>query len=69
MADTVALEAQLTALREAYYSGATRVAYGDKSVEYRSRADMLATISGLEQQLGISSARPGAVVVRARKGW
>lgn len=68
MADPVLLQAQLDALRAAYFSGASSVAYEGKSVLYRSGADMLAAIDSLERQLGIDT-RPRRVVMRSCKGW
>jgi hypothetical protein len=58
------LQAQLDALREAYGSGATRVSYESKSVDYRSLAEMREIIASLENQLGIT--RPANIIARPR---
>lgn len=39
-------------LKEAYYSGATRVRFRDRDVSYRSLVDMKAIISDLENEIG-----------------
>ena len=58
------LQSQLDALREAYYSGATRVSYESKSVDYRSLAEMRELIASLENQLGI--VRPANIIAKPR---
>ena len=52
---TVELTAQLTALNAAIASGTTRVSYGDKSVEYRTLAEMYQIRAGLLSQLGLAT--------------
>ena len=44
-------EAQRDALRAAIAAGVTRVAYGDKSVDYRSLSDMRQILAGIEAEL------------------
>lgn len=44
---------RLAAIEEAIASGATRVSYDGKSVEYRSLADMIVIRDGLRRELGI----------------
>jgi hypothetical protein len=58
------LQAQLDALREAYFSGATRVNYEGKSVDYRSLAEMRELIDSLQRQLGI--VQPANVIAKPR---
>ena len=66
--DVATLTGQLEALRTAWRSGASSVAYEGKSVTYRSAAEMQAAISSLERQLGIDT-RPKRVVCRTSTGW
>ena len=66
--DAATMLAQLDALRAAFRSGASSVAYEGKSVTYRGTADMQAAIRSLERQLGIDT-QPKRVVVRTAKGW
>jgi hypothetical protein len=66
--DPVTMQAQLDALRAAYRSGASSVAYDGKNVAYRSAAEMQAAILSLENLLG-QSTQPKRVVVRTHKGW
>ncbi|MBN9430825.1 MAG: hypothetical protein J0I45_00125 [Bosea sp.] len=44
---------RLDAIEEAIASGATRVTYDGKSVDYRSLAEMIAIRNALRRQLGI----------------
>lgn len=44
-------QAQLDAIRKAYASGVTRVAYDGKMTEYRSLAEMRTIISEIETDL------------------
>lgn len=71
MADDLGtLQLQLANLREAQRSGATRVQYEGKSVDYRSAAEMAQAIAALENTISRMSGR--AVrhpVVRSQKGW
>lgn len=46
-------QTQYNALCEAIALGATRVNYGDKSVEYRSLAEMKQLKADMEQELGV----------------
>lgn len=65
---TLLLQAQLGALRAAYYSGASSVSYEGKSVQYMARGDMLALITSLENQLGLVT-QPQRTIIRTDKGW
>jgi hypothetical protein len=47
------VQAQLDAINTAIASGATRVSYDGKSVEYRSLAEMRAVRDALMRELGI----------------
>ncbi len=69
MADVLALQAQLAQLRVAYASGATRISYDGKSVEYRSLPEMQAAIAALESQIGGTANPVRSILVRSRKGW
>lgn len=54
-------DAEIEALKLAIASGATRVSYDGKSVDYGSREDLLARLRWLQAQAtGGSSARPVA---------
>lgn len=54
MPTTEQLQRHLDAIETAIYSGATRVSYDGKSVEYRSLAEMERVRDGLRRQLGIA---------------
>lgn len=56
MADAPALQAQLTAIEAAIATGAMRVSYDGKSVEYRSLSEMRSVRDGLKRQLGLAVA-------------
>ncbi len=58
-------------MRAAYHSGAMRVSYDGKSVEYRDTAGMLAAIAALEAEIAATSGtHPTRVgVIRSDKGW
>ena len=47
----MATQTQIDALKDAYYQGATRVTYNNRTIEYRSRAEMAAIISEMEDEL------------------
>jgi hypothetical protein len=51
---------QYNALKDAISLGAKKVEYGDKTVEYRSLAEMMALLNRMETELGLSS---GSIVV------
>ena len=53
---------ELNALKEAYVSGALRVAHDGKSVEYGSEADLLRRIRLVEGELRASSGQPTPTV-------
>ena len=59
-------QAFLDALLEAYFSGASSVAYEGKSVTYRSRDEMLAVISDLRKLLGYPGMRTTALIAHNR---
>ena len=62
------LQTQLDELKAAYRSGALRISYDGKSVEYRTSAEMQAAIASIEAE--IAGAVPvRSIVVRSDKGW
>ena len=69
MTDTATLQRQLDALKQAYRSGVLTCSYDGKSTTYRSGAELRAAIASIENELGITSTQPKAVVVRSHKGW
>jgi hypothetical protein len=71
MADVVTLRAQLVELRKAFRSGASKVAYEGKSIEYRDTAGMRAAIAAIEAELAAleGTSKPRAIVVRGQKDW
>jgi len=61
--------AQRNALRAAIVSGVTRVSYGDKSVEYRSLAEMYRVLADIESfLLGRTPRRSIRITTQADKG-
>ena len=48
-------QTQLDALVDAYATGALRVSYDGKTIEYRSRADLEAQIGKVSAALGVSN--------------
>jgi hypothetical protein len=56
-------QSQIDALRRAYARGVTRVAYGDKTVEYRSLDDMKRLIVEMQDDLAGSANRLRRVYV------
>lgn len=50
----MATQAQLDALKAAYFEGVVRVSFEGRSIEYRSLADMKRIIQDLERELGIA---------------
>ena len=71
MIDVGILQGQLDALKTARRSGAVRVAYGDKSIEYRTDAEMQAAIASLENEIAAAQgiAKPRIAYVRSTKGY
>jgi hypothetical protein len=71
MLDPAILQAQLDKLRNAYNSGATRVAYEGKSVDYRDASELRAAIAAIENQLnGMTGTNtPRTLLIRSCKGW
>lgn len=51
-------QSDLDAIKAAIALGALRVDYGDKRVDYRSLDDMIRTQQLIEQELGLSPAKP-----------
>lgn len=54
-------QAHLTAIKEAYASGITRVSYDGKTTEYRSLAEMKQIIATIEAELAAESGKPRPV--------
>jgi hypothetical protein len=52
---TTELQDQLKAIEKAYYSGATKVKYADREVNYRTLAEMQTIIDNLQKKLGLKS--------------
>jgi hypothetical protein len=71
MTDLTTLQAQLADLRAAYATGATRISYDGKSIEYRDGNEMRAAIASLEAQIAaLGGTQPvRTIVVRGHKGW
>ena len=68
MIDQATLLRQLDELKTAYRSGAMRVSYDGKSVEYRTAAEMQTAIASLEAEIaGVVPVR--SIDVRSDKGW
>jgi hypothetical protein len=71
MADVTALQVQLEALREAWRTGATEIAYEGKRISYRDAQGMQQAIASLEAEIARATGQ-GAVkqaVIRSSKGW
>jgi hypothetical protein len=66
MTDLSDLQAQLESLKKAYYSGATKVSYDGKSVDYRDNKALLEAISSLEREIA-GNTSPVNVVIRPRR--
>jgi hypothetical protein len=65
--DLGSLEAQLVALRAAYWGGRLSVQYEGKQVTYRDSASMREAIASLEAACG--KPQGGAVRIITNKGW
>jgi hypothetical protein len=50
----MATQAELDAIKKAYYQGVSEVSYNGRVVKYRSLAEMKRIIDDLERQLGTS---------------
>lgn len=59
---------QYTALSEAIALGATEVTYGDKTVKYRSLADMMALLERMASDLQLSNGELRATVPVVDRG-
>jgi hypothetical protein len=66
--DLASLQAQLDALKSAYYSGARKLSYEGKNIEYGSGEEMRAAIASLEAAIGNGSP-VRTIAVRSTKGW
>ncbi len=63
MADLSDLQTQLDSLRAARAEGVRRVEFGDRRLEFRSDAELVAAIGGLERQIAqMSGATPVQIV-------
>jgi len=56
------------ALKAAIASGALRVEYGDKRIEYRTLKDMQTTLSIMAKELGLTKKHGGRTVGNFDKG-
>jgi len=65
------MQAELDALKKARASGASRLSYDGKSVEYRDDAAMQAAIAALENDIAnATGATPvRTILIRSTKGW
>ena len=61
-------QTQLDALEEAIASGAMRVKYADKEVEYRSMSDMLRLRDVMRRALGLATSASGRIYAETSKG-
>lgn len=60
---------EIATLRKAINSGATRVSYGDKSVEYRSLTEMKETLAAMEREYAsVTRTRQFRFIAPADKG-
>ena len=71
MADLATLQAQLSSLKAARASGATRIQYEGKWIEHRSDADLQAAIAAVQGEIDKLNGkiRPRILVTRSTKGW
>jgi hypothetical protein len=60
--------ADLAAIEKAIASGATRVKYSDKEVEYRSMKEMMQARDLIRKELGITDGRFGRILSEHNKG-
>ena len=58
MATVAEMQTQLDVLRKARASGVRKTEYGEKSVEYKSDAEMAAAIADIERRITGASGRP-----------
>lgn len=65
------IEAGVAELREAIASGALNVKFGERSVTYRSLAEMRSVLTEMTAALGTIDTRPRVrtLVLRDRSGW
>lgn len=61
-ADPTELEAQRAALKKAMRSGVLSVEHGDKSVRYRSMAELRSALTDLEDEIASTAGTPRARV-------
>lgn len=61
-------QTQLDALEEAIASGAKRVKYGDKEVEYPSLNEMMRLRDMMRRALGLTSSSAGRIYPTVKKG-
>ena len=69
--DLTELHTQLSELRAARASGIRRVEMRDRTVEYRSDAELAAAIRDLETRIAVAEGRPAVSVIRPRsvRNW
>ena len=58
MATVAEMQTQLDVLRKARASGLRKTEYGERSVEYKSDAEMAAAIADIERRITGASGRP-----------
>jgi len=69
--DLTSLQAQLATLKNAYRSGARRVSYDGKNVDYGTTQEMREAIAALENDIAtMQGTKPvRTILVRSHKGW
>lgn len=63
----MASQAELTAIKTAYYQGVQEVSYNGRTVKYRSLAEMKRIIDELERELGTS--KPNTISLTTDRGY
>jgi hypothetical protein len=71
MADLATMQAQLTALAKARYSGTLRVRFSEREVQYKSDAELAKAIASLERRIADLQGNGSGqnIVVRSERGW
>lgn len=63
----MATQAELTAIKRAYYKGVQEASYNGRTVKYRTLAEMKQIIDDLERQLGTS--KPNTISFTTDRGY